>query len=68
MPEDDLHYTVALIDVSGDGELASDSTQATLTVRHNDDPINFMNSTMEAREGDTVELMVNRGGYASGKY
>ena len=59
---------MALTEVSGDGELASSSTQARLTVRHNDDPINLRNSTLDASEGETVELVVIRGGHASGKH
>ena len=68
IPEDDIHYNVALTEVSGDGQLASSSTQAVLTVRHNDDPINFRNSALESSEGETVELVVTRGGHANGKH
>ena len=68
IPEDDLHYTVALTEVSGDGQLASSSTQTSLTVGHNDDPINLRNSTVDAREGETVELVVTRAGHANGKH
>lgn len=67
-PEDDLHYTVALTSVSGDGELASSSTQARLTVQHNDDPINLRDSVLEAGEGEVVEVVVSRGGHFNGTY
>ena len=67
VPEDDLHYTVALTDVTGDGELASSSTQARLTVGHNDDPINLRDSALRASEGETLELVVTRGGHANGE-
>lgn len=67
VPDDDIHYTVALIDVSGDGELSSSSTQAQLTVRHNDDPIKFRDSILVAAEGETVQLVVTRGGHTNGK-
>ena len=66
-PEDDLHYTVALTSASGDGELASSSTQAQLTVRHNDDPISLRDSVLEAGEGEVLEVVVTRGGHFSGK-
>ena len=66
VPEDDIRYTVALTDVSGDGELSSSSTQARLTVRHNDDPINLRDTALEAFEGETLEIVVTRGGHASG--
>lgn len=59
---------MALVNVSGDGQLGSSSTQAQLTVRHNDDPINFRDSALEASEGETVELVVVRGGHFSGKH
>ena len=65
-PENDIHYTVALLAVSGDARLSSSSTQATLTVRHNDDPINLRNSSIQSSEGDTVEVVVTRGGHANG--
>ena len=68
VPEGDLHYTVSLTNVSGDGVLAASSTQARLTVRHNDDPINLRDSALEAREGEVIELIVYRGGHANGKY
>ena len=59
---------MALTEVSGDGQLASSSTQASLTVGHNDDPINLRNSTVDTREGDTIELVVTRAGHANGKH
>ena len=58
---------MALTSVSGDGELASSSTHAQLTVQHNDDPVNLRDSVLEASEGDVVRLVVVRGGHASGK-
>ena len=58
---------MALTDVTGDGELASSSTQARLTVGHNDDPINLRDSALGASEGETAELVVTRGGHANGE-
>lgn len=55
------------MDVSGDGELASSSTQAQLIVQHNDDPINLNGTLLEASEGDIVELVITRGGHANGR-
>lgn len=53
--------------MSGDGELATSSTQAQLTVQHNDDPINLRDTLLEASEGDIVELVVIRRGHANGR-
>ena len=58
---------MALTEVSGDGRLASSSTQAQLTVQHNDDPISLRVSVLNVREGDTVDLVVARGGHMNGK-
>ena len=60
---------MALTEVSGDGRLASSSTQARLTVQHNDDPVNLRvtESMLNIREGDTVDLVVARGGHMNGK-
>lgn len=57
------------MDVFGDGELASSSTQAQLTVLHNDDPVNLRDTVLilEASEGDAIELVVTRGGHANGR-
>ena len=57
---------MVLTGVSGAARLSSVSTEASLVVRQNDDPINFNASSTQAAEGQTAVLTVTRGGQAIG--
>ena len=57
---------VTLTSVTGDASIALESSEALVTVLHNDDPITFSSSVTEAQEGDNVVLTVVRGGMAEG--
>ena len=57
-----------LTEVSCDGELAAGMlAQSAVTILHNDDPVSFAQSLVEASEGKTATLTVNRGGQANGE-
>ncbi len=52
----------------GDARIADDNFISTLTVRQNDDPINFNGSFVEVREGESAVFSVVRGGQANGMF
>ena len=67
VPEGNETLTVQLTTVSGDGRLAAGLLiQASLTILHNDDQINFDQSVLTADEGDRAIFTINRGGQANG--
>lgn len=52
--------------MTGDARIDTALSEATLTVRHNDDPVVFSNSIVEVQEGENVVLNIIRGGAAEG--
>ena len=52
------------LDITGDGRLDSDNTEAELTVLQNDDPITFTMGFVTANEGETLVVRVVRNGQA----
>ena len=67
IPEDEEMFTISLSNPRGGAILASNDTQAVITVRENDTPIRFsqMQYTVEEDAG-SVELTVTRGVLADG--
>ena len=57
---------MVLTSVTGDARIDTALSEATLTVRHNDDPVVFSNSIVEVQEGENVVLNIVRGGAAEG--
>lgn len=58
---------MVLTSASGDARTASDLFTANITVRQNDDPINFTSNYSEVEEGATAVFSVARGGQANGR-
>lgn len=53
-----------MLEISGDGRLDSDNTEAELTILQNDDPIAFTMGFITAAEGEMLSIRVVRNGQA----